>query len=259
MTSSDTVLVSDPDEDGIAVVTLNRPAALNATDDELHGAIASVWVDLAQLAGLRAVVLTGAGSAFCAGGDLALLEQMVDDRALRRKSMDEAALLVRSVVAFPYPIVAAVNGAAVGLGCSLASLADLVVMEEHAYLADPHVALGLVAGDGVALTWPLTMGLQRAKEWLLLGGRMSARQALEYGLANQVVPAGRSVDEACQLAHRLAALPPQALRETRRLLDQPLARRVEEALDDALAAETRSFDEPAFQQTLARVRERRGA
>jgi len=185
------------------------------------------------------------------------LQRMVDDRTLRARIMAEAATIVRTMVAFPHPVVSAVNGPAVGLGCSLASLSDLVVMEEAAYFADPHVALGLVAGDGGAITWPLNMGLQRTKEWLLLGGRITAEQALQYGLANRVVPAGQSVPEAQGLARRLAELPPQSLRETRRVLNQPLQARVEEALDDILAAETQSFDEPAFQQSLARMLNRR--
>jgi enoyl-CoA hydratase len=100
------------------------------------------------------------------------------------------------------------------------------------------------------------MGLQRAKEWLLLGGRISAEQALQFGLANRVVPDGEVVPEASKLAGRLANLPPQALRETRRVLNQPLVARIDEALDDILAAETGSFDEPAFQAGLARLRER---
>jgi enoyl-CoA hydratase len=256
VTSSDTVLTEAPDADGVAVVTLNRPAALNAADEELHGAVAGVWAGLAEQPGLRAVVLTGAGTAFSAGGDLPLLQRMVDDATLRARVMAEAAVLVRALVSFPHPVVAAVNGPAVGLGCSLASMADLVVMAEDAYFADPHVALGLVAGDGGALTWPLNMGLQRTKEWLLLGGRMSAQQALEYGLANRVVPTGEVVVEAKKLAARLAKLPPQSLRETRRVLNQPLVARIEAALDDVLAVETASFDEPAFHQTLATMRTR---
>jgi enoyl-CoA hydratase len=181
---------------------------------------------------------------------------MVGDLALRARIMEEAAVLVRSMTTFPLPIVAAVNGPAVGLGCSLTSLSDLVVMEESSYLADPHVSIGLVAGDGGALTWPLSMGLQRSKEWLLLGGRISAAQALSYGLANRVVPDGEAVREACALALRLAGLPPQALRETRRVLNQPLVARADAALADLLAAESASFDEPAFQETLARLRKR---
>ena len=253
MTSSDTVLTEAPDEDGVAVVTLNRPAAFNAANEELHGAIAAVWAGLAEQPGLRAVVLTGAGKAFSGGGDLPLLQRMVDDEALRRRIMDEANGLVRSLVSFPHPVVAAVNGPAVGLGCSLASMADLVVMAEDAYFADPHVSLGLVAGDGGALTWPLNMGLQRTKEWLLLGGRMTAQQALEYGLANRVVPGDEVVGTARELARKLAKLPPQALRETRRVLNQPLVARVEESLDDVLDVETASFDEPAFRQRLQKM------
>ncbi len=256
MTSSDTVLIQAPGEDGVAVVTLNRPAALNAADEELHRAVTEVWAQLAEQPGLRAVVLTGAGTAFSAGGDLAFLQRLSDDGMLRKRVIAEGGDLVRAMVSFPHPVVAAVNGPAVGLGCSLASLADLVVMAEDAYFADPHVALGLVAGDGGILTWPLNMGLQRTKEWLLLGGRMSAQQALDHGLANRVVPQDEVVPQARKLAARLAGLPPQSLRETRRALNQPLVARIEAALDDVLAAETASFDEPAFQQNLAAMRAR---
>ena len=256
MTSSETVLTQAPDEDGVAVVTLNRPAALNAADEELHHAITGVWAELAQQPGLRAVVLTGAGTAFSAGGDLSFLQRLTDDQTLRKRVLAEGGDLVRAMVSFPHPVVAAVNGPAVGLGCSLASLSDLVVMAEDAYFADPHVALGLVAGDGGILTWPLNMGLQRTKEWLLLGGRMTAQQALDFGLANRVVPGDEVVPTARELAARLAALPPQSLRETRRVLNQPLVARIEADLDDVLAAETASFDEPAFQQNLATMRAR---
>jgi enoyl-CoA hydratase len=201
-------------------------------------------------------VLTGAGKAFSAGGDLPLLQRMVEDPSLRARIMAEAATMVRSMVSSPWPIVSAVNGPAVGLGCSLASLSDLVVMEQQAYFADPHVSLGLVAGDGGALTWPLNMGLQRTKEFLLLGGRMSAEEAFQFGLANRVVPQGEAVTEARTLAKRLAALPPQSFRETRRVLNQPLLARVDEALDDILSAETESFEDGVFQRSLSRMLER---
>jgi enoyl-CoA hydratase len=257
VTATEPLLVHRGD-DGLTVVTLNRPEALNAANEDLHGAISAVWSDLASDPGCRAVVLTGAGKAFSAGGDLDLLERMVGDLPLRARIMREAAVLVKSMISSPFPVVAAVNGPAVGLGCSLASLSDLVVMEQSAYFADPHVSIGLVAGDGGALTWPANMGLQRVKEWLLLGGRIRADQALSFGLANRVVPDGESVREARALALRLAALPPQALRETRRVVNQPMIARANAALDDLMAAETASFDEPAFQHTLAKMRKRQG-
>ena len=258
MSSTDPILLA-ADEDGIVVVTLNRPGSLNSADEELHGAVARVWDRAAAIPGARAIVLTGAGRAFCGGGDLNLLARMVEDTGLRAAIMAEAAMIVRSMIACPLPIVAAVNGPAVGLGCSLTSLSDLVVMEEDAYLADPHVTLGLVAGDGGVLTWPQNMGLQRSKEFLLLGSRIPARQALDLGLANRVVGAGESVAEATRLARRLASLPPQSLHETRRFLNQPLVARLEEALDDLLAAETASFEEAPFRENLQALRSRPGA
>jgi enoyl-CoA hydratase len=254
--TSNNALLVEHDEDGIAVVTLNRPDALNSANEELHGAISQVWSELADTSGVRAVVITGAGKAFSAGGDLPLLSRMAEDPGLRAKVMAEAAVLVRAMVTAPWPVVSAVNGPAVGLGCSLASLSDLVVMEEHAYLADPHVSIGLVAGDGGALTWPMNMGLQRTKEWLLLGGRMTAGQALAFGLANRVVPTGEGLAEGRALAGRLAALPPQAFRETRRVLNQPLLARVDEALDDILEAESASFDDEHFRRSLQALLDR---
>jgi enoyl-CoA hydratase len=256
MSLADPILVSSADADGIVLVTLNRPDTLNAADEHLHGAVAHVWDRAAAMPGARAIVLTGAGKAFSGGGDLGLLTRMVEDAELRARIMTEAGVIVRSMIACPLPIVAAVNGPAVGLGCSLTSLSDLVVMEEHAYLADPHVALGLVAGDGGALTWPLNMGLQRSKEFLLLGSRIPAQRALDLGLANRVVGAGEAVAEATGLAVQLASLPPQSLRETRRFLNQPLVTRLAEALDDLLTAETASFEEDRFRANLARLTHR---
>jgi enoyl-CoA hydratase len=240
-------------DDAVAIVTLNRPGALNATDSSLHTALAGIWATLAKDADIRAVLLTGAGSAFSAGGDLNLLDEMVADRAVRDRVMAEARQLVLTLLDLPQAVVAAVNGPAVGLGCSLTSMCDLVVMEEQAYLSDPHVALGLVAGDGAALTWPLQLGNQRAREWIYFGGRMSAKEALAAGLANRVVPAGESAAVALQLARKLAALPAQALQATRRGMNRTLLDRLASTLDDLLAAEAASFDEPEFRGRLERL------
>lgn len=241
----------------VRIVVLNRPDALNAADEGLHGALATVWRTLAEDPDVRAIVLSGAGSAFSGGGDLDLLRRMTEDRELRARIMDEATEIVRTMISVPVPIVAAVNGPAVGLGCSLAAMSDLVLMEEQAYFADPHVALGLVAADGGALTWPLLTSLVRAKEHLLLGDRLSAADAVAAGLANRTVPQGTSREAALDLANRLAALPPQAVRETKALLNAALRDAVDRGLAGALAAETASFDEPAFQANLARMLERK--
>src|SRR6476469_5886893 len=155
--SSDELLVES--RGGVSVVTLNRPDALNAADETLHGELAEVWTALSNDPDVRAIVLTGNGKAFSGGGDLNLLARMVDDVDLRDRIMGEATQIVQTMTAVPVPIVAAVNGTAVGLGCSLAAMSDLVVIEEQAYFADPHVALGLVAADGGALMWPLLTSL----------------------------------------------------------------------------------------------------
>jgi enoyl-CoA hydratase len=243
----------------IRIVTLNRPEAYNAANAALHREIARIWPELAADPDVSAVVLTGAGAAFSGGGDLDLLGRMSADPGLRAEVMEEGGAIVRGMTSLAVPIVAAVNGPAVGLGCSLASLCDLVVMEEHAYLADPHVSLGLVAADGGALTWPLLTGLLRAKEFILLGDRLPAEDALRLGLANRVVPRGEALGTALALAERLAALPPQSVRETKALLNTALRSAVDTQLAHALASETASFDEPAFQSNLQRMLRRKRA
>lgn len=237
----------------VRIVTLNRPDALNSASEQLHGELARIWTELDADPEVRAIVLTGSGDAFSAGGDLQLLQGMAEDVDLRREIMAEAAVIVRTMTSVRVPIVAAVNGPAVGLGCSLASMCDIVVIEEQAYFADPHVALGLVAADGGGLTWPLLTSLLRAKEYILLGDRVSSAQAVAIGIANRVVPKGESLATAIGLAERLAALPPQSVRETKRLLNGALRNAVEGSLTTALAAETASFDEEPFRANLDRM------
>jgi enoyl-CoA hydratase len=237
----------------VRVLTLNRPDALNAANESLHGALADVWSRLDDDAEARAVVITGAGRAFSGGGDLHLLDRMTSDTALRARIMEEAGAIVRGMTAVRVPIIAAVNGPAVGLGCSLASMSDIVLVEEHAYFSDPHVMLGLVAGDGGALLWPLLTSLLRAKEYIFLGDRLPAEEAVRVGIANRVVPTGASVAAALELADRIAALPSQAVRETKALLNRSVNSAVEALLTTAITTETASFDEPAFRANLGRM------
>lgn len=240
----------------VRLVTLNRPEALNATNEALHGELAKLWPDLDADAETRAIVLTGAGRAFCGGGDLDLLDRMTKDTTLRAAIMDEARDIVRGMMAVRVPIIAAVNGPAVGLGCSLSSMSDVVLVHEQAYFADPHVALGLVAGDGGAVMWPLLTGLLRAKEYILLGDRVPAEDAVRIGIANRVVAAGTSVQAALELAQKIAALPPQAVRETKALMNDAVQRTLDAILERAIVTETASFDESAFQTNLGRMRNR---
>lgn len=226
----------------VRLVAFNRPETLNAVTADLHRALARVWRHLADDDDARAVVLTGRGRAFSAGGDMVMFQRLQTGVDERRGLLDEAAMIVREMTGFPLPVVAAVNGAAVGLGCSVALLCDLVFMAESAYLCDPHVAVGLTAGDGGAPVWPLFMSLMRAKEFLLTGDRIPADQAVALGLANRVVPDDRLLEEAMAMAERLAGLPPQAVQSTKRALNLHLARAAAGVLEYALAAEYQSFD-----------------
>ena len=241
----------------VRIVTLNRPQAFNAADEVLHGELASIWSELDADPEARAIVLTGAGGAFSGGGDLHLLQRMTHNTEVRAAIMAEAADIVRGMTSVRAPIIAAVNGPAVGLGCSLASMSDIVLVEEQAYFADPHVALGLVAADGGAVLWPLLTSLLRAKEYILLGDRLSAADAVHIGVANRVVPTGTGVEAAVALGHRVAALPPQAVRETKALLNQAVRNAVDLLLPGALATESASFDEPAFRANLEHMLQRK--
>jgi len=239
----------------LRVLTLNRPEALNATNLALHDAITDVWGLLAADTEVRAVVLTGAGRAFCAGGDLSHIQAMQTDPVLRRHDLEKAAVLVRAMTECPLPLVAAINGPAVGLGATLAVLCDIVLIAEGAYLSDPHVSVGLTAGDGGAALWPLFMSLSRAKEFLFTGDRIAAADAVELGLANRVVPADALMTEAVGFAERLAAQPRQALASTKRALNLHLTDAIERILAQALDAESATFDDPEHQDVVRRLTE----
>jgi enoyl-CoA hydratase/carnithine racemase len=247
------------EEDGpVRIVRLNRPEALNAADEALHARLAAVWDELSDDDGCKAVVLTGQGRAFSAGGDFGVLTKMNESEIFRRKTLDEGARIVRSMAGFPLPIVAAVNGPAVGLGCSLAGLCDIVLIESSAYLADPHVSIGLVAGDGGVITWPALTSLLKAKEYLFLGERISSDVAVNIGLANRVVPDGTSVDEARSLAHRLASQPAQALRDTKRAINRHMQQSITAVLDYAMSAEAISSASAEHRAIVDRMSSTRG-
>ena len=162
----------------IRVVKLNRPDQLNSINEELDNRLATIFSELAEDDSARVIVLTGTGRAFSAGGDFDHLKAMYEDPALRRRSVENGHRIVWGMLRCRLPIVAAVNGPAVGLGCSLVAMSDTVIMSEKAFLADPHVPVGLVAADGGALLWPSHISLMLAKEFLFTGDRIPARVAL---------------------------------------------------------------------------------
>lgn len=235
----------------LRIITLNRPDALNAVNDALHTGLAKLWSQLEEDGDARAAVLTGSGRAFSAGGDFAYLDELRRDEKLRAKTILHGREIVLGMARCRTPVIAAVNGPAVGLGCSLVALSDIVYMAESAYLADPHVQVGLVAADGGPLTWPLQMSLLLAKEYALTGTRIPAARAVELGLANHVVV--DPLAEAISCAKRIAELPRQAVESTKRLLNIHLERAVLAALDFANAAEDQSFRTEDFANIIDRL------
>jgi len=236
----------------VRIVRLARAEQLNAVNDDLHLGLARVFPQLSADPEARAAVITGEGRAFSAGGDFDLLNRMANDRDLRRDTIAEGREIVLNMARCRVPMIAAVNGPAVGLGCSVIALSDIVYMAESAYLSDPHVTVGLVAADGGPLTWPLHTSLLLAKEYALTGERIPARRAAEIGLANHVCPDDEVLPAALAAAGKIAALPPQAVEATKRVLNLHLERAVLATIDFAMAAETESFDTPELRANVDR-------
>jgi enoyl-CoA hydratase len=196
------------------------------------------------------------GKAFSAGGDMVMFGRLIEDPVARQFQITEARTVFLEVINFSKPLVSAVNGPAVGLGCSIALLSDFLVMGESSYLADPHVAVGLVAGDGGAAMLPLLIGLMKAKEYVLLGDRMTAADAEKLNLVTKVASDGAVLEEALAIGERLAALPPQALRASKVAMNMHLSRAALGVLEYALAEEYTSFTTPEFRDRVAAFRAR---
>jgi enoyl-CoA hydratase len=242
----------------VRTVVLDRPDALNAVDRELHRALALVWRQIAVDRDARVVILTGAGRAFSAGGDLDWIASFAEDHEARDESLREGAEIIDELIRFPLPIVTAVNGPAVGLAFSIALLTDVVLVSDVAYLADPHVPVGLVAGDGGAAFWPLLGPSLRLREYLYTGARIEPHVAVELGLATRVVPAADLMDEARRTAERIARQPAAAVRGTKQVLNLHLARALDGAVQAGFAAELVSMQTDEHRERVRALRAKGG-
>lgn len=217
----------------VAILSLNRPAALNALDAELVGALSRVLASAVGDPGVRSIVLTGAGGAFCSGADLKEALRDLDAGVALGDRLAAFQKNVRLIVSCDKPVIAAVDGAAVGFGADLALACDLRVLSERAYFQEKFVGIGLMPDGGGTFHLARLVGLGRALELLLLGERIEAARALELGLALRVVPESQLLAEALALAERLADGPPLALAA----IKHATRRSLEGTLDDALARE----------------------
>jgi enoyl-CoA hydratase len=234
----------------VTVITLNNPEKRNAFLDDMHEGMQEIWAMLSTDRSVKAVVVTGAGKAFSAGGDIPGFIRSYEDPEHRRQSLRGAKRLMDAMAEFPKPVVAAVNGPAVGLGCNVALGCDIVLIAESTYMADTHVNIGLVCGDGGAATWPLYLNMLKAKYYLLLGERIPAKVAVEIGLATMAVPDDDLMERAMEIADRLASQPPQAVQETKRALNMHLQQAINLVAPFALSAESESFATEDLRKTI---------
>jgi len=218
-------------EGPVAVVTLNRPRAKNALDNDLLGALLETLPRLGEDTSVRAVVLTGAGGAFCAGADLKNAMGSLQAAGGFDGIMARYHGIIRAIVNAPKPFVAMVEGPAVGFGCDLALACDLRMLGQDAYLEERFVKIGLMPDGGGSFWLPRLVGLGRAMEIMLTGDRIPADRALSLGLANHVLPSAELRAETMKLAGRLAKGPPLAYAEIKRAVRMSLGSTIDEALD----------------------------
>lgn len=243
--------------DHLLMVTLDHPGSpVNAVDEILHRELTRLMRDLRAERTARAVVLGAAGTAFSAGGDFAWFPRLRTPEALAALR-DDARSMIWDLLDVEVPIVCALTGHAMGLGATVALLCDVIVASVDARIGDPHVRVGLVAGDGGAVIWPLAVGPALAKEALLTGEPMTAERAAAVGLVNRVVPADRVWDEAVAVATTIAGNPPLAVRFTKAAVNQQVKAAMAAGFDHAAALELTTFLSADHAEAVAAAVERR--
>ncbi|MEZ4299770.1 MAG: enoyl-CoA hydratase [Polyangiaceae bacterium] len=222
----------DERDGAVAVLTLNRPRAKNALSFPLLEALAAGLTSAAQDPAVRAVVVTGSGGSFCAGADLkSAMAEVQGNFGAMDTAIDKYHAIIRAIVGAPKPVIAAVDGAAVGFGCDLALACDLRVASAEAYFQEKFVKIGLMPDGGGTFWLPRLVGIARAMEMMLSGEAVPAARAVEMGLVNRVVPVASLRDEALSLARSLAKGPPLAFAEIKSAVRASYAGTIDQALD----------------------------
>ena len=246
----------DQPRGGVLLVTIDRPEVLNAANPRLHHELSTIWPVIDADDTVAVSVITGAGSAFSAGGDFDMIEEMTTDQAAVVEQWNDARAIVEEMLSSVKPIVSAINGVAIGAGLAVALLADVSVIAKSARLSDGHVRLGVAAGDHAAIVWPLLCGMAKSKYYLMTGEFIGATEAERIGLVTKCVPDDEVLAEALAIAERLAGGARTAVQWTKRVLNQWLSLSAP-AFGESLALEMLGFLGPDAREGLAAVRERR--
>ncbi len=221
-------------------MTLNRPEKLNAANERLHTELVEVWQTIDRDPTVHVAVVTGAGRAFSAGGDLDMVVRAYQNVEEVSRILDEARDLVYNILRCSKPIISAINGPAVGAGLVVALLADISIAAENARLADGHVRMGVAAGDHAAIVWPLLVGMAKSKYYLMTSDFVSGKEAERMGLVSLCVPDDELPEKAMAVATELAAGPRYAIKYTKRALNQWLLQ-AGPIFDHSLALEMLGF------------------
>lgn len=222
----------------ILTATLNRPEARNAINPDLDGELVRLFWDVDRDPEVNVLVLTGAGKAFSAGGDIPGMLASIEDMGLFENGYKNGKRILQGILDCEKPIIARVNGDAIGLGATLALFCDIVIADETARIADPHVKVGLVAGDGGAVIWPQLVGYAKTKQYLLSGDLMTAAEAAQMGLIAHAVPAGELDAKVAEWAAKLGQGAQKAIRYTKALINIGLKQQLAAMVDAGFALET---------------------
>ncbi len=241
---------------GVLLITIDRPTKLNATDETLHRELAEIWPLVGADPDTRVAVITGAGRAFSAGGDLEMVQRNLDDVERVLRTGREAIAIVENLLALDKPVVSAINGPAVGAGLAVALAADVSVIAEEAFLCDGHARLGVASGDHALMLWPLLCGMAKAKYYLLTAERIDGREAERIGLVSLCVPGVELLDRAFSVADRLALGPQRATQFTKRALNH-WYRREASVFELSVALEMLNFLEPDAREGVRAFLEKR--
>jgi enoyl-CoA hydratase len=254
-----TTLATTLDDQHILRVEFNRPERLNALNVTMHSELRDLFLRIAGDDDVDVVVLTGRGKAFCVGADFGTMDQNLEHGYPDGHPglMGDSADMARNILAVRQPMIAAVNGDAIGLGATLALFCDITYMADGARIGDPHVRAGIVAGDGGPVLWPLLIGVNRAKEYLMTGDLLTAAEADHLGLINHVVPADDLDEAVMKMARKLAAGPQIAVRFNKRLVNKDLEERVSRLYDLSLALEAITFETADHQEAVKAFLEKR--